>query len=418
MSVTYRTRRLSVACVAVLSLASVNTSADPLSLEKALQLAEGNAPALAAQNHRIEAARQASIPAGALPDPKLVTGLESLPVTGTNRFSLTRDNFTMWRLGVMQEVPNRDKRKARIAAAESQLARSEAQREVERLNVRKETAAAWLKRFIAERKLTVLTLLDRENQFLLDAVHAKLAGGGGLPADAIAPRQEVALLAERRDDVVAEREQAIAALRRWIGPNADAPLAGPLPDWPIDRTTLMRHLHHHPVLAALEPQARLLNAEISEARAAKIPDWSWEVDYQKRDDRYGDLISLQFKVDLPLFATHRQDPLIAAKHAERSSLDDEREAMTREHIEQLEADLADDERLRRAVKRQRDSLLPLAREKAELILSAYRIGKTELSAVINARREHINEQLKLIQLEGQQSQIATRLHLSYGEQYE
>jgi outer membrane protein TolC len=402
----------------LLGVAGLQAVAAPLTLEEALRLAGQNAPSLATQDARIEAARQSVIPAGALPDPKLVTGLEGFPVSGPNRFSVTRDNFTMLRIGLMQDVPNGDKRRARVNVAESRLARSETEREIERLTVRQETAAAWIKRRTVEKKLVLFGSLVRENQLLADAVQARIAGGRGMAADAVLPRQEAALLAERQDDLEAQRQQAIAGLRRWIGVDGDAPLAGDLPTWPVSRTAFLSHLHHHPILAAFAPQGQLLDAEVREAQAAKKPDWTVEFDYQRRDERFGDMVTLQFKVDLPLFAAHRQDPQIAAKRAERLGLESERESMTRAHLEKLEMELAEYERLERAFNRQHETLLPLAREKAELTLAAYRSGKTELTAVLAARRERLDEQLKLIDLQGQQSQIAARLHLAYGEQYQ
>ncbi len=411
-------RRRALWLAALLSAIGLEAIATPLTLEEALRLAERNAPSLATQEARIEAARQSLIPAGALPDPKLVAGLDSFPVSGPNRFSLTRDSFTMFRIGLMQEVPNGDKRRARVAAAESRLARSEAEREIERLTLRQETAAAWIKRWTVEHKLALFGPLVRENRLLADAVQARIAGGRGSLSDAVLPRQEAALLAERQDDLEAQRQQAIAALRRWIGPDGAAPLAGDLPEWAVSRVALLRHLHHHPVLAAFAPQGQLLDAEVREAQAAKQPDWTVELDYQRRDEQFGDMVTLEFSIDLPLFTARRQDPRIAAKQAERLGLESEREAMIRAHLDGLEADLADYVRLQRAVTRQRDTLLPLAREKTELTLAEYRSGKTELTAVLAARRERLDEQLKLIDLQGQQSQVAARLHLAYGEQYQ
>jgi outer membrane protein TolC len=418
MSYSRQFRRRSLWLAVLLGTASLKGVAAPLTLEEALRLAERNAPSLATQDARIEAARQSLIPAGALPDPKLVAGLDSFPVSGPNRFSLTQDDFTMLRIGLMQEIPNGDKRRARVAAAESRLARSEAEREIERLTLRQETTAAWIKRWTVEHKLDLFASLVRENRLLADAVQAHIAGGRGSITDAVLPRQEAALLAERQDDLEAQRQQAIAGLRRWIGADGGAPLAGDLPVWPVTRATFLRHLHHHPVLAAFAPEGQLLDAEVREAQASKQPDWTVEFDYQRRDEQFGDMVTLEFTVDLPLFAAHRQDPQIAAKRAERLSLESEREAMTRAHTEKLEVDLAEHERLERAVYRQRNTLLPLAREKTELTLAAYRSGKAELTAVLAARRERLDEQLKLIDLQGQQSQVAARLHLAYGEQYQ
>ena len=92
----------------------------------------------------VDAARSAAVAAGRLPDPKLAVGIENLPVTGADQWSPTRDFMTMRKIGVMQEVPNRAKRQAGTDAAEANIARTEAERRVGILTVRRDTALAWL----------------------------------------------------------------------------------------------------------------------------------------------------------------------------------------------------------------------------------------------------------------------------------
>ncbi|HET7330210.1 hypothetical protein [Dyella sp.] len=59
----------------------------PLSLEEALRMAVERAPMLDARRARVEAARQESRRAGALPDPTLTLGIDNLPVTGPDAFN-------------------------------------------------------------------------------------------------------------------------------------------------------------------------------------------------------------------------------------------------------------------------------------------------------------------------------------------
>ncbi|MGV6475568.1 TolC family protein [Azotobacter vinelandii] len=386
-----------------------------LSLEEALQLAERNAPSLSAQAAKLEAARSAAIPAGELPDPKLALGVQNLPIEGDDRWSLDQDFMTMQMVGVMQEVPNRDKRRARVEAAEAAVDRAAAESRVEYLNVRQATALAWIGSYSVERKQALFQDFFRENRLLADAVRAQIAGGRAQAADAVTPKQEAALLAEQQDELVRSRAQARAALRRWIGPAADEALAGTLPEWPIDASGYTRRLRHHPELAVFAPMTREAEARVREAQAEQKPDWSWELDYQHRGDEFGDMMSAQFTVDLPLFPGSRQNPRIAARHAELNQLEAEREALIREHAELLEGDLAEYERLNRAVQRSQDSLLPLAREKVELSMASYRAGTGDLAAVIAARRELIAARLRHIDFEEQRALTGTRLYFTYGE---
>ena len=100
----------------------------------------------------------------------------------------------------------------------------------------------------------------------------------------------------------------------------------------------------------------------------------------------------------------------AGKQAERNSLDAEREATLREHAAMTESDLAEYHRFENAEKRQRELLLPLAVEKISLAVAAWRGGKGSLAEVISARRERIDTELKILELDGRRQQIAARLH--------
>jgi len=405
---------LSTTLLVLLSLAGT-ACADSLSFDAALALAVSETPVLRAESAQVDAARQAAIPAGALPDPKMVLGVDNVPIDGPNRYSLNSEPMTMTRFGLMQEFPNEAKRDARVAVARGRVDLTEAQTRITRLGVVRETAVAWIARDTVERQLARIDALDGENRLFDAAVRARIAGGKGSALEAVASRQETALIETRREALAARRQQAIAALKRWIGPRAEAPLQGAAPDWPINRDALAHALHGHPELSIFDPKERVLDAEVAESQAEKKPDWALEMAYLKRGSQFGDMAMMQVSFDLPVFAATRQDPKIAAKLAERAGLDAEREAVMREHAAMLETDLAEYQRLDRAVKRQREVLLPLASEKVDLALAAWRGGKGELLDLVMARRERIDADLEAIALEGERRQMAARLHFAYSD---
>ena len=386
---------------------------DTLSFEDALARAASRAPEISAAQAKVTAAHQSLVPAGALPDPSLAFGLDNVPIEGRDRYELGREAMTMQRIGLMQEFPNSAKREARRRAAIAREADAQAQARVARQSVLRATAVAWIARHTIERQLTQIDAIANENRLLDAAVRAQLAGGAGPATDIVLPRQEAAMIEERRDELVARRAQASAELRRFVGDDADAPLAGEAPLWSVESRALRHELHQHPELQAFGPRSRLLDAEVAEARAMKRPDWALELAYQKRGQEFGDMVSVQARFELPLFAGTRQDPTIAAKLAERQAIDSERDVATREHAALLEADIADHTRAARAEKRAREVLLPLADEKVALATAAWRTGRGPLAEVIEARRERIEVQLRTVALTGERQQIAARLLLSY-----
>jgi len=405
----------SAAVLVVLATLVGPAFAESLSFDAALAIAVSETPTLRAEAAQIDAARQAAIPAGELPDPRLALGLSNVPIEGANRLSLNSEPMTMQTIGIMQAFPNMAKRGARVDAARGRVAMIEAQTRITQLTVQRETAVAWIARDTVERQLASIDALESENRLFDAAVRARIAGGKGSALEAVAPRQEGAMIDSRRDDLTARRQQAIAALKRWVGPRAAAPLTGRSPDWPIARDSLEHALHGHPELAIFDPKGRVLDAEVAEARADKKPDWALELAYQKRGSQFGDMATVQVSFDLPVFAANRQDPKIAAKLAEREGLNAEREAVLREHAAMLDSDYAEYQRLVSAVKRQRDVLLPLAGEKVDLAMASWRGGKGELVDLVMARRERIDAELRAIALEGERQQMAARLHYAYSE---
>lgn len=398
-----------------LGLASLAQAA-PLTFAAALALAEQQSPRLAAQAARIEATQAAAIPADALPDPTLRVGVDNVPISGPDRGSLTQDFMTMQKIGVMQEVPNAAKRQARKDVAHAAMDTESAKQRLDRLIVRREAAKAWVTRFYLEKRLALFDELVRENRLLAEAVKARLASGKAMTADAVLPRQEAAELEDRRDELTRERANANALLRRWVGRAADEALAGEPPILSIEADRLRHHLNVHPEIAMFEPMTRMAHAEVREAEAAKQSDWGVEFSYNRRGEAFGDMVSLQFSVDLPVFPEQRQDPQIAAKRSEIARIDADRNEMARLHWAKLDNHLALHEMLTRQTERMQSQWLPLAHEKVDLQLAGYRAGSVPLSSVLDARRGRINQRLKAIELEGKRMAVAVQLHIFYGEE--
>lgn len=385
-----------------------------LSFQGALASSLKDAPLLKARQAGVIAAQQIAIPAGALPDPKLSLGINNLPVEGTNRFSTSADFMTMREIGVMQEFPNRGKRNARVAAAQGTIALNQTQLQLDQLTVLRATAMSWITRHNLEQQLTLLAQLEKENRLLTHIVIAHHTAQQGMLTDTLLPRQEEALLEERRDELNRRRSQAQAELRRWLGDAADQPLIGDSPSWTLDANKLTENLQHNPALALYEPMSQVVDAEVAEARASKRPDWGVEVTYSQRGPAFENMASVKLTMDLPVFGSSRQTPRIGSKLAERDQLDAEREAKARELRASLDTDYADYEQLNRALERQRTVLVPLTEKKVALTQAAWQGNSLPLTELIIARREHIDAELKQVDLEGMRDRAAAQLYFTYG----
>jgi outer membrane protein TolC len=389
--------------------------AEPLSFDAALEAAVRASPVIASQDASVEAAQATELAAGRLPDPRLAIGLDNVPVSGVDRWSLTRDFMTMRKIGFMQDVPNRARRQAQRALATASIDRAQAEHRLRVLSLRRDAALAWLTRYYLERRVTLFDALDRENRLFEEAVQAQLAGGRGMPADVIAPKQEAADLADRRDELAGEIAKSKAALKHLVGNAADEPIAGNPPAFNVDAEHLRAHVHEHPELAVFVPMTQMAQAEVHEAEAMKRPDWGIELSYGDRGAEFSDMVSMQFTLGLPLFTGTRQNPQIAARRGELARVENEREAMLLEHTDELESQLAEYGAVTRQLVRLREIRMALAQDKVRYQFASYRAGKTDLTNVLAARRELIDQQLKEVELQATQSATGAKLYFTYGE---
>ncbi len=389
---------LSIARAALLlacCLASV-AGAAPLSFDEALRLAEARSPRLVAQQAGIDAAADLEISAGRLPDPKLLLGVDNFPVTGPDRGSFTADFMTMRKIGLMQTFPSEDKRRAETALAGASREREAARLETLKLELRRLTAQAWLARYHLEARRKALEALRAENRKLVKTVEALVAGGKASPSDALRAQAEDLALADRATELGRELAAAHAELRRWVGGSADEPLAGPPPAAQLDAAAWRARLHRHPELAALIPERAVREAELEQALAAKRPDWDLELAFAQRGPGFGNMVSAQVTVDLPLFAETRQDPRIAAKRRELERLAAEEEDLRLRAAAELEAMLAEWDAVNERLARGERELLPLLKRQAELALASYSGGSDSLDAVLAARKQLFEARLAQI----------------------
>ncbi len=400
-----------------LFLAAFTTANHALTFDEALRIADSRASQLQARENNLAAAKSLRIAAGELPDPKLKIGINNLLISGTNAWSLTQEPMTMQMIGLMQEVPNGDKREGARQLADANITRADAELQIERLALKRGTASAWLKVYFLQQKQKLFDELDKENHLLAVAVNARLSAGQGKATDTLLPRLEAATLADRRDDLERDLSQSRATLSRWVGEASHEPLTGAPPTVAIAEDNIRHGLQHHPDLTIFNTIESSARAEMALAQASKKPDWGVELAYQRRGQTYGDMISLQFSMDLPFFSKTRQDPKIAATQKELERVAAERETMLRQHTEELEALIAERTALSRQIDRLDREWLPLRGQKVELTTIGYRAGQEPLTSVLDARSTLIETRMKRIDLEARRAEVDNNLrYLNTGTQ--
>lgn len=400
----------------MLAAAALLTSAahaQTLTYDQALRVAIANAPGVVAGQAGVTAAQSDARAAGSLPDPRLSVGIDNYPVSGPPSFSLTRDDMTMGRVGLQQDLTNLAKRHAAQAQARAAIATAEASQVNKLRGVRLGTGQAWIDLAYAERRLVAINVILRSLRVLPSATRAAVAAGTVRPGQTIGTDQAIAALEDRRDELLAAVARARAMLARWTGVSAPQ-VAGELPALELTPARLRAALPQHPDIISADAGVRRAEADVDAARAEKRPDWGVELAYQRRDPRYGDMVSAGVSMSLPLFARSRQNPRIAARQSAQAQAEAEREETRRALAADLEAGLADHQMHHSQWQRARDVLLPLARKRAELETASYSAGRASLADAIEAKTVLADAELTALDREAQVAADGVRLTITFG----
>lgn len=386
--------------------------AGPLTFDAALRQARATAPSLKAKALGADGARSARGAAGALPDPTLAVGIDSFPISGPLGFKPDRDDFTMARIGVSQAFPNLAKRHAEQARADTDIATAEAESIVEARTVEVGTALAWINLAYAERRLAALDDLLVRLDRVAGTTGKAVVSGRARPAQTLAGRQAVAVLQDRRAELVSQVAQARAMLTRWTG-EADPEVAGPIPDFAVDAAVLKAGLDALPAIRMIDAQRARANADVRVAEANRRPDFGVNLGYQRRDPRFGDYVSAGVTISLPTFTRRRQGADISAAQAQAGRVEAERDAARRSLEADLEADVADHIMHHEQWMRARDTLQPLAEQRVALETASYAAGRATLVDVTDAYAALADATLTTLDREALVATDGARLSLTY-----
>jgi len=405
-------RYVRIICAAVLvGVSSTAVAETPLTLAEAQRRALERSTQLRARQWAGDAAREMAIAAGQLPDPVAKLQINNLPLDGEDRFSLTRDFMTMRSVGLMQEVTRADKRAARAQRFESEADRSAAERLADVAAIRRDTALAWLDRYYAEAMSAVIAEQGAAARTEIDAAEGAYRAGRGSLAEILAARSTLAGLDDRASELARRVSAAKIALARWTG-DPGAPLAGK-PDVDtlrLDPRALDAEIRHHPQIAVLDRREAVAAADVRVAQAARQADWSIEVMYSQRGPAYSNMISVGVSVPLQWDRGQRQDREVASRLAMLEEVRAEREDMLRGHAAEVRAMVVEWESDRERRTRYEHELLPLAAERTQALLGAYRGAKAGITDVLMARRDEIDVRMQALQLEWDTARLWAQLN--------
>lgn len=371
------------------------TLAADLTLQQSLTAAEGYSAELSANRHQVDALQNMADSAMQLPDPKLKFGIENVPVQGDNARRFTREGMTMGRIGIMQDYVSSTKRQRKADTLRAEASQTDAGSATIRARLQQQTAQAWLALALSRQTLRDASALVTESERQIATQRSAVAGGGTPASGVLDARLTLLSMQDRISEAQRDVAVAQARLTQLTGLSA-TDTAGAMPRFerlPADSEVLRQAIRQHPEVLQASREADVAKARSAQSEVAAIPDVGVEVYYGKRADEYEDLAGVMFTVDLPLFRSQRQDKDYAADVSRSMEANDRLTLLIRDHQAQLDTLLAQYQAAQAQWQRQQEQAIPLQQQRVTLLLAQYRSGKSDLSAVLEARRALLDSRL-------------------------
>lgn len=375
----------------------VAPSGDTLTLARAVALARANNPMLAARQLEVRAAGARIGPAGALPDPTLTVGAMNYMLPS---LSATRDPLSMNQVTLTQTLPINGSLGFLRAAARSDSARTGYLRDAAELEVERDVRARYWELYHADRALEVMGRRLTVLREIANVATTMYAVGTAAQSDALRAQVAITRLSQEVVEMELQRYAAAAQLNALLGRAAETPVAIP---------SASGHAAHGAAMRALDmpaPEALDSLATIAETRSPEIlasqagvaaaraswsatrrntrPDLDLGVAYGQRVGS-NDMLSLMVGVSLPVFRRSRQYQLRDKARAMAGAAEHDLAAARLQVRSALAVARARAETARRLVALYAGTLVPQASATYEAALAAYRVGRVDFAALLDAQ---------------------------------
>lgn len=396
------------AALAFASIAAFSQEA-PLTLDAAIQIATDHSAAIGAAQASVRASSEAAVKAGQLPNPALTAGVDDLPINGSQGFTIGQNILTMRRIGIEQEWVSGEKRRLRSSLADEQVGREHAGYLEQLVNVRQQTASAWLDATYAKQAVVLQQELLEHMHHELNATEASYKGARATATDVV---QAQAMLAQTQDQLLTAKQTlatALIRLSRWTATTV-TDVAGdpPAPESNTSALPLVDLQHVQPTLISAAHDISLADADTAVAESNRTPNWTWNISYAQGGNN-SRFVSVGVRIPLPINRNNYEDRDIA----EKGELATKARLTYEDAQRQVQADISTESATlasgRERIANLSQSLLPAAEQRVQLAVAAYKAGAGSLADTFAARRAQLDAELQVLTLKRDVSQLWTQL---------
>lgn len=393
--------------------AGAHASLPLLTVQQAVALAATDQPSVAAYDSEAAASQQAAVAARSLPDPVVSVGIQNYPVTGMNAPSPTRDEMTMYTVGVMREQVRRSQREAEAAQLRAEAAVSRFRGSARQQMIQREVMKAWIDAVEARAKQALLAQVIADLRTGQKVMEAGVPTGASSPALALEAQAEVSLAESELADANGAEDRARSVLRRWIGTAADRPLPDAIPRIDLP-PAVVPDLDGHPEISVANAEQEAARRQVDVARAQRGPNVSWSAMIGFRP-RYGEMASVQLSIPLQLNRGGLQDRRIAEADARATAALLRAEDAKRELDGQYRQALADFRSAGVQATEIRSRTLPSLEAAFKAAQARYAGGQGSLDLPLTIVRRYVETNISLVEQEGRRARAAAEIIYLTGE---
>ena len=342
-------------------------------------------PMLARMRAEAAAARERIGPAGALPNPMVMAGMQNKQID-------LRDDamMTMYMVGISQTMVRPGKRDARRDAAELEAQAMERLVDSARAEIERDVLMTWYDLATADAQLNATAQVREMIDAVVAAARVRYEVGTGMQADVIRAQLEGSDLDHEILRLRGTRRAAATRLLSILGMPVDTEvpqvtvsaakdLAAPgSPSVPAD----------HPAILALEAEVARAEEEIRLARLDLRPDLDLEAQYGHRPVER-DMFSVTARIELPLRAKQLVEPRVREAILRRDAARNRIDELRRELATAIAAAVVAHEEANSQMNFHDQVLVPQAQLAFESTLAAYQTGNAPFDAILATETDYL-----------------------------
>ncbi len=390
--------------------AHATTGAD--ALDSFVALARTASPTVKAAAARAEAARHGVSPAGTLPDPTLMAGVQNLPL-GNEPGMSGPDPMTMRMIGATQTIPYPGRLRLRRRLATRELGWAQAALDAARRRVVRDVKDLYYELAFLDQALAIVSHNRDVLAGLIRVTETRYGVGTAGQQDVLKARVEATRLAETAVTLTEQRRAVLARFNALldrpgatpvaqpaipprvasaaVAPSADAirftsaALGARVADSPLPPLEQLQDaaIRESPELREHEAMIAAQAARLDLARMAARPDVDVSLQYGQRGGGRPDMLSAILSVPLPVFKGRKQDQLVGEADAQLQALHAEHEARVNELRAEVAGLVAEAERSRAQLALYVKALLPQAHASLASATASYQAGRLEFRSVLD-----------------------------------